>query len=82
MAKVLTGAEDASAASAVTRLESIPPERRQPHGTSHRTRDATERRSRPTTSSAASGAGGAGPVGRGGTQYLSIVSVPSASTVM
>src|SRR2546430_84328 len=65
MANVLTAAV-ISVASAVTRPESTPPERKHPHGTSHATRRATDARRRVSTPSAASAALGAASARRGG----------------
>src|SRR2546425_5632054 len=82
MAKVLTGAADVSAARAVTRPESMPPERKQPHGTSHTIRRATDARRRARTPSTASPAVGAAAAGRGGAQYRRTVSLPAAAVVI
>src|SRR5262249_17056929 len=71
IANVLTGTVDTSAARAVTRLESIPPERKVPQGTSHLVRQCTDARSRVRIPGAASSAVGCASVvvgGRGGAQ--------------
>ena len=81
MANVLTAAV-ISVASAVTRPESTPPERKHPHGTSHATRRATDARRRVSTPSAASAAVGAASARRGGVQYRRIVWEPSGPAIM